>query len=320
MATQWLRRAWLVAASSAAALLIAACGGGTVASQFIPERVVAFGDAFADLGQAGARYTVNDTSVDRNWTEYVARSYGRTLAASSAGGFSYATGNARVTATPDAAGGSAPTVTSQITTFLGTGAPLASDLVLVSAGTSDVIANAKAVIDNLQTQDAALNAVGQAGRELAAQVNRLVQAGAKHVVVVGPYNLGRSPWAVQTNRFGLLEALSGRFNDQLLIQLHNFDLGQSVLYVDAALYFNLVTSDPGGSGLGNGTNPVCNSVDSGPGIGTGTNQVNSRLCTPSTLIAGADHNRYLFADRVYPTPAGQRLFGEVAVGKVKDRW
>lgn len=316
MATQWLRRACLLA-GSALSLLLAACGGGTVDSQFAPARIVAFGDGFADLGQTGARYTVNDTTVS-NWTQYVADAYGRTLVAAAAGGTSYATGNARVNATPDAAGGGAPSVATQIGTFLAGGAPLASDLILVNAGNSDVIVQAKSVIDGVQTQEQALASIGQAGRDLGAQVRRLVQAGADHVVVVGPYNLGRSPWAAQTGRRPLMEALSGRFNEQMLVSI--VDLGSSVLYLDAALYFNLVSAAPTDYNLTNSTDVVCNSVDSGAGIGTGTGQVNSRLCTPGTIIAGADYNRYLFADRVYPTPAGQRLFGNMAGGRIRDRW
>src|SRR5205085_7541316 len=105
MASQWLRRALLWAAS-ASILLLAGCGGGNVVSRFTPDRLVSFGDAFSDLGQNGRRYTVNDGQVN-NWTDVLARSYGRTLTATSAGGTSYATGNARVTAKPDAAGNAA---------------------------------------------------------------------------------------------------------------------------------------------------------------------------------------------------------------------
>ncbi len=53
--------------------------------------------------EKGTRYTVNDGSVN-NWTLQVASGYGKTLTASSAGGKSYAAGNARIVAKPDAAG------------------------------------------------------------------------------------------------------------------------------------------------------------------------------------------------------------------------
>jgi outer membrane lipase/esterase len=211
-------------------------------------------------------------------------------------------------------------VQEQIDTFLGANTLGENDLVLVSAGTSDVIVQAAATLSGAQTQDAMIANLGQAGRDLGAQVRRLVDAGGHHVVVVGPYNLGRSPWAAQLGQAALLEAASSRFNQQLLVSM--VDLGADVLYVDAALEFNLITASPGSSGfdLTDAGTVVCTSVDPGPGIGTGTNQVNSNLCTPSTVIAGADTSKFLFADRVYPTPRGQQIFGDFAFNRIRERW
>lgn len=315
MATQWLRRGWLLAAASA--LLLSACGGGDIVSKLTPRRIVAFGDAMADLGQNGSRYTVNDGSVN-NWTAFVASSYGLPLAPSSAGGTSYAYGNARVVAKPDAAGNAAtPTVQEQIDTFLASGRPQDTDVLIVSAGTSDVIVQARAAIAGEQTRDQMLSAVGQAGRDLAAQVRRLIGAGATHVVVSGTYNLGRSPWAIATSQQGLLEAASSRFNEQLLIAM--VDLGANALYIDAALQFNLLSGNPGGYSLANATTPVCTSTDPGPGIGIGAGQVNSSQCTTATL-ANSDYAGFLFADAVYPTPRGHQLFGDHAQSRIRERW
>lgn len=315
MAFPWMRRAWLVAAG-AAALLLAACGGGSVDSQLSPSRVIAFGDGMADVGQTGGRYTVNDGSVN-NWTQFVANSYDRGLAPSSSGGLSYAWGNARVAAKPDAAGNSAtPTVQEQIDTFLAGNAIADDDLILVSAGTADVITQARLALDGSQTTDEAIANAEQAGRDLATQIKRLVSAGGRHVVVAGTYNLGRSPWARELGSDGLLENLSTKFNSSLLISL--VDQGGNVLYVDFALYFNQQTGN--NNDVANNTDAVCTSVDPGPGIGTGAGQVNSRLCTPGTIRAGQDYNNYLFADRVYPTPRGHQLFGDYARDRIKNRW
>jgi len=330
MATQWLRRAWLVAACTTA-LLVAACGGGSIVSSFTPTRVIAFGDAMADLGQNGRRYTVNDNTVN-NWTEFVARGFGLQLAPSAAGGLSFATGNARITATTDAAGNTGtPSVAQQVDAFLAASRPTENDLIMVSAGTSDVIVQAKAVMDGAIGEAQAQQNVQQAADALAAQVRRLVDAGARHVVVVGPYNLGRSAWAVQTSQAGLLERLSAisgntganqprSFNERLLIAM--VDLGATVLYVDAALEFNLITATPEATGfeLSNATAVACASVDPGPGIGTGAGQVNSNLCTPATIAAGTDYTRFLFADRVYPTPRGHVIFGDFAFNRIRERW
>lgn len=317
MAIQWLRRGWLVAVS-ASVLLLAACGGGdSVESQFTPDRIVVFGDAMADVGQNGTRFTVNDGSVN-NWTQFVANRYGRALAPVSAGGTSYATGNARITAKPDAGGSTATrTVTEQVDAFLAAGAPGAGDLVIVNAGTSDLIVQAQAVIAGTQTREDMVANVGQAGREMAAQVRRLVSAGAAHVVVAGPINLGRSVWAVQLDQESLLEAATREFNTRLLIGIA--DLGETVLYVDAEREFNLYVANPGSHDFSIVDQAACTSVDPGTGIGTGAGQVDSSECTTATVL-NAEYDRYVFADRVYPTPNGHRRFGDFAQARIRDRW
>jgi phospholipase/lecithinase/hemolysin len=313
MAFPWMRRAWLLAA--AAAVLLAACGGGTVDSQLTPSRIIAFGDAMADMGQNGSKYTVNDTQID-NWTQYVANAYAVPLAPSAQGGLSYAYGNARVTATPDAAGNSStPTVQQQITTFLASNPTVgSSDLILVSAGMSDLIVQARATLEGSQTADQLNANATQAGTDLGEQIKRLVGAGATHVVVAGPHNLGRSPWANETGQNALMETATTQFNSALKIDLVNF--GATVLYVDAQLYFNTQSSTS--SSFTNFVNAVCTSVDPGPGIGTGNGQVNSALCTPATV--SGDYSQFLYADRVYPTPRGHQLFGEYARTQIHNRW
>ena len=126
------------------------------------------------------------------------------------------------------------------------------------------------------------------------------------------------PWATITGQAALLSDASGRFNDQLLLSI--VDLGANVLYVDAALQFNLMVSSPPSFNLTDSTNLVCTSVDPGPGIGTGAGQVNSALCNTSTLLAGADYTHFLFADRIYPTPQGHRTFGDFAFDRIRARF
>ena len=317
MSCLWMRRA-LLALVSSSALLLAACGSGTIESQLHPTRIVTFGDGFSDLGQGGARYTVNDNSINV-WTQQVALSYGLELKARAAGGTSYATGNARVTQKPDAAGDSAtPTVTEQIDAFLAADTIGANDLLIVNGGIADIIAEDAKVRSGSGTADQLLANARQAGRDLAAQVRRLVNAGARHVVVTGTYDLSKSPWAIRTAQTELLFQASSAFNNQLLVSM--VDLGQDVLYVDAPLFYNLMVALPGTYSLANSTDPVCTSVDPGPGIGIGPNQVNSKLCTTSTLVANVDYNQYLFADLVYPAPAAHRQFGTYAYDRIRTRW
>jgi len=317
MSCNWMRRG-LLALATASALLVAACGSGTIESQLQPSRIVAFGDGFSDLGQGGSRYTVNDATVNI-WSHQVASSFGVGLTTASAGGTSYATGNVRINSKPDAAGSSSTlTVKEQIDSFLAASTIGANDLLIVSGGIGDIVAEMALVTSGAQTGEQMIVKAKQAGSELATQVRRLVSAGATHVVVVGPYHLGKSPWATAIGQASLLTEASSKVNEELLVSI--VDLGANVLYVDAALLYNLMVGSPTSYGLTNATDLVCTSVDSGAGIGTGAGQVNSALCTTSTLVAGADYSAYLFADRIYPTPQGHRKFGEYAYSKIRDRW
>jgi len=318
MSCLWMRRALLALVSASTLLLLAACGSGTIESQLHPTRIVVFGDAFSDLGQNGSRYSVNDNTVNV-WTQEVAVSFGLNLATVANGGTSYATGSARVTATPDAAGNSAtPTITQQVDTFLSRDAIQPNDLFIVSGGIADLITEDALVRNNVETSAQMIANAKQAGKDLATQVRRLVNAGAAHVVVVGTYDLSKSLWATNTSQTDLLGQASTAFNDQVLVSL--VDLGQTVLYIDAPLVFNVMVATPTVYGLSNSTAAVCTSVDPGPGIGIGPNQINSAKCTTSTLLPGVDYNQYVFADWIYPTAAAHRQFGSFAYSRITQRW
>ena len=317
MAANWMRRSLMVAACASAALL-AACGSSTTESAISPQRMIAFGDGMSDVGQKGTRYTVNDGSVN-NWTLQVASGYGKTLTASSAGGKSYAAGNARIVAKPDAAGSNTTlTVKEQIDSFLASNTFTGDDLVMINGGISDVIANMAAVNAGTMTTEQMITASRQAGTDFAAQIRRLVNAGAKYVVVAGTYDLSKTPWATDIGRTTVLNSASSAFNEGLLVGI--VDLGANVLYVDAAYYFNLVTGSPSSYGFDNADDPVCTSVDADNGIGIGAGQVNSALCTSSTLLSGANATSFVFADSVYLTPSAQRQFGTYAYDRLRARW
>ena len=317
MAANWMRRTIMVAACASAALL-AACGSSTTESAITPERFIAFGDANSDVGQKGSLYTVNDGSVN-NWTLQLVGNYGKALTPAATGGKSYAVGNARVAAKPDATGNaSTPTITEQIDTFLASNRFGANDVVILSGGISDVIAGMAAVNAGTQTEAAMVAASRKAGEDMAAQVRRLVTAGAKYVVVAGTYNLSKTPWAKTMGREALLADASSRFNDGLLVGI--VDLGANVLYVDLAYYVNLYADIPANFGFNNAAAAVCTSVDPTNGIGIGTGRVNSALCNSSTLLSGANQSSYVFADQVYLTPSAHRQFGTYAYDRLKARW
>ncbi|MGB3069596.1 MAG: GDSL family lipase [Ottowia sp.] len=305
MTSLWSRRAVLTAACAGiAGAALSACGSSSVASAITPTRFVSVGDGFSDIGQAGHVFSVNDGTL--LWTQQLASYYGLTLSAASAGGFSYAQGHAMIKSADTTSGTNAPSVADQITSVLARTALVADDLVFITGGIADIVNAVTATGISSTTTDT----VKAAGKAQADQVRRLVDAGATHVVVAGVYNLGISPWGIQQNITQGLEDLSVAFNDQLLIGIN--DLGATVLYLDPALFFNLIANKPSNYPFDVVDSPVCTTAD-------------SSTCTSSTIVSGADYTRYLFADNLYFTPAAQRLFVnesylENAYTRLKQRW
>ena len=314
MAANWMRRTALVAACASAALL-AACGSSSIESALKPEQLITFGDGYSFVREQ--RYTVNNGTVN-NWTLQLLDHYQKS--GSATGGLvSFAEGNTRIAQHPDAAGNATtPTITEQVDRFLAMGTPKPNDLLLLNGGISDLIVGMAAVRAGTQTPDQFVANARLNGQALAAQVRRLVAAGASHIAVTGTYDLGKTPWAKSIGQEALLSQASSRFNESLLVAIN--DLSQHVLYVDAAYYVNLYESSPSSFSFNNATTPVCTSVDAGNGIGIGQGQVNSALCTPATLLPGADADRYVFADAVYLTPSAHRQLGTYAYDKLRARW
>ena len=320
MIATWSRRAALIACGAALSLLVG-CGASTTVSGLTPTRVISFGDAFSDVGQhSGMKYTVNDGTVN-TWVNTFANSYGLAVTPSSVGGTGYAQGLARVNTATNAAGLlGTPSISQQIDAFLAKDNFGPSDVVLIVGGVSDIVAEMNAVNVGIQTTNQMQTNVQQAGRDLAAQVVRLVANGANFVVVSGAYNMGQTPWAVAAGTGTLLTSTSTLFNDAMLVPI--VSMGKNLLYVDSTYYLNLLSNPLSAPayGLTNATTPVCTSVDYGTGIGLGTGQVNSLLCTSSTLVSGANPAQYTFADEMYFTPTVQRLFGSYAFSRVRSRW
>lgn len=321
MTGQTTRRGFLLAAGTGAmvgAASLAGCGSGTIDSALTPKRFIGFGDGFSDLGQGGARFTVNDGNVN-NWTQQMATNYNLPLTSASAGGLSYAQGNARVVSNPDAAGNASTlSIKQQIDSFLASNSFVAGDVVMINGGISDIVFETMASIAGTQTSAQALANVAAVGVAFGNQIQRLVAAGAKNVLVTGVYNMSKSAWSTATGQATLLDAASSKFNEQLLVTIVN--LGANVLYVDSAYYFNLIFASPTAYNMVNSSTVVCTSVDSANGIGIGAGQVSSKLCNASTIASGLAYNSYLHADSVYFTPAAHVLFGNYAYTRLRGRW
>lgn len=308
MKTSWFSRAAAVALVAAASLL-AACGSGSTVQQLTPTRFMAVGDGMIDLGHDGKRYTINDGSM--LWTQQLASHFGLTLADSSTGGLSYARGNARITAT-DPTGGGAPSLSAQVDALL---ARLNnkfedSDVIILSGGHTDIV-TAVNETGISATTTATVKAAGTALGDLA---KRLSEAGAKHVVVSGVYNLGLSPWARAQGeaKANAIRDLSVAFNDAMLLSLADTKWGRTVLAINPGLFYNLIANETKDPLFANAKDPVCTTPD-------------ATTCTNNTLVSGAKVEQYLFADKLYFTPLANRLYGSSSYGNnayssLRDHW
>ncbi len=303
MKASWTRRATLALATGAVALL-AACGDGSVVSDLKPTRFITVGDSFADVGQGGSKFTVNDGSL--NWVQGLASHYDQTVTPANTGGWGYAQGYARVDSVDTNSGVNTPSVKQQLDQLLARTTMQSGDVLMINGGLHDIVA----AVEATGISDATTATVQAAGRALAAQVRRAVNAGASHVVVTGVQNVGLTPWALRREQKDAIERLSTAFNDQLLINVA--DMGATVLYFDSALFFNLINNKPENYSVDNEKDPVCTTPD-------------ASTCSPTTVVAGVDYNRYMYADLLNFTPKIQRNFvdrnyGENVYDKFRNRW
>jgi phospholipase/lecithinase/hemolysin len=358
------------ACALALASLLSACGGASstvnpLSTKVNPgianARVIAFGDALSDVGatNSGLRYTVDDGSAGGSMTvaERLAFIYGFTSMTAvtdthvlTGGAYSYAQGEARVTAT-----GTATPLVTQVANFLTNNTPGDNDLIIITAGTRDIIYNANQYFTNSITANDAKANVAQAAVDLANVVQSLTARGAKHVMVVAPFNVARTPWGLAKGAnyptfsadYSFLQQLSilssgdtscASFGCQLTIALvnryHATSYGQPVLLVDIAQYFNLMTGTGAGASdiygrpfpnpTGNlSTFPIATSSGAAltnpdvpvclANISSNSHCTNLTIKNNDTMYNGGarlDYSTAVFADDVNLTPAANRMIAD----------
>lgn len=285
-------------AATGAAGLLSACGSGDIVSALQPNRLVSFGDGLSDLGQGGTRYTVNDGTVN-TWADRLASRYGKTLTAQAAGGLGYAQGHAATDAMPRS-------IEAQIDAFLVNQTLGSSDVVLMNIPLSYVLRPVAAVKAGTLTEAAALLQIADSGVAFAAQVKRLIAAGAKYIVVAGAYDLGKSPFAVAQAQVALHSAGTLKLNDTFKVEA--VKLGANVLFVDAAYLVNRNIEFGPNWGFVNSKDAICTTPT-------------ALTCTDSTLtITASTKAQYLFADNIHMTPSGNQQLGDYAYDQLRGRW
>jgi phospholipase/lecithinase/hemolysin len=306
-------RAALLASLLASALL-ASCGGGEQVQQFVPTRIIAFGDESSVIKTDGSKYTVNalvsgsttqiDCSANPIWIQTLATAYG------------YVFPECPGTLVVDPVSRNYSVVSAQVADLsteidqhLATGGFTSTDLVTILVGSNDVI-----------TQFAQYPAVGEdqlsvnleaAGTELANQVNRVAGLGAKVLISTIP-DVGLTPFAgdrtagTTNGNPALLSRLSTRFNDALLSHLLND--GHKIGLIQADQYILALdrATQAGTGSFANTTLAACQTSAPLP------------KCNTNTLVTDAVGAIWMWADDRHLGPTAQAGLGSLAVTRAQN--
>ena len=290
----------------AAAMLLATTAQAAGSSPF--DNVVVFGDSLSDAGQfyssslgTYSKFTTNPGDVA---VQLVASKYGFNLQPSRVGGSDYAFGGAGVVTDDDGPSSPIPTVTQQITGYLGNGAKAdPRSLYIVWGGANDIFYHAGAYGSGYETATQAVANINAAATQEVALINQLKQAGANYVVVFNLPNIGATPSAQQEATVipGIQTVLTGV--SQSYNQTLNAGLGSHTLAVNTYALFDQVLANPAKYGFTNATTPACTTSS-------------SHDCNGSTLVAPNADQTYLFADGVHPTTAAHVMLSQVVLSEL----
>lgn len=308
-------------------LLLASCGGGQAQNNFLPARIIAFGDETSvivdTMGDGnGSKYSVNavvstsDSTIvcgqNPLWIQMVATSYPNLV---------FPECNPQPLAVLNPVnrnrafdGAVAADLSGQIDAQISDSGVQPGDLVTVLVGVNDVIAQyAQYPALSQTTLEQNLQVAGQV---VANQVNRLADLGAKVVVSTIP-DIGYSPFAlaekaahIDTDRQQLLIGLVATFNAALRTTIYND--GRRIGLVTMDQQVDSTIQYVGTNGFTNVTTGVCDLTQSKlvpPSI---------LDCTSSTLIPNAVGTNYLWADDRHLSNGGQNLLGNLAMTRAHN--
>lgn len=182
------------------------------------------------------------------------------------------------------------------------------ELVTVLAGGNDVIANlntanrvaSAAAQDPLAMEAAnaqAIQAMSEAGTELADDVRSLVSHGARYIAVLNLPDVAQTPYAYAqpAQAQSLISKMVKAYNTALSQGLQG---ERRALLLDIYTQGHIQTTAPWLFGITNMRTPACD-------LGK-TLLPSSLTCTDATLVSG-DTSRYAFSDSMHPTPYGHKL-------------
>lgn len=265
--------------------------------------VVVFGDSLSDSGNAAAASglavppgTSFTTNPDPVWAEIVAETFGASGAHSLAGGTNYAFSGACMNPATPCIQDDSPTVTEQIGMHLGArgGSLDPNSLYTLWGGLNDISNSA------LSNPAMAPGYVLAAADVNVAQIRRLREAGARHVVVFNLPDVAQSPYAVNLGPAAQagLSALVTEYNRRLSAGIRENE--QGVVPVNTHAMLTEITTNPGRYGFTNITGTACGAPNAGTAVSIQCGPAGSSF--PVTYVPGMNET-YLFADRSHPSGA-----------------
>lgn len=314
----WGRPALLAAVVGAA--LLVACGGGEQVETFRANRLLAFGDETSVITADGSKYSVNalqtadntklDCSSNALWIQNVAAVYGlvfpecNLLPVVAPVSRIYASAGARVA-------GIGP----QIDLHIASGGFTEKDMVTMLAGANDIL-DQYAQYPGVSEVQLTIN-IEQAGAELAAQVNRIANLGAK-VLLSTTLDMGYTPFALteeaaNVGRAALLSRLSERFNAKLRANIMNDGRKIGLIKLDEYVKSVAKARLAGGGIFVNTTLAACLPTSPLPTCTTKTLGTDAATVPPPATPTAADGITWLWADATHLSAGGQVSLGSLAV-------
>jgi phospholipase/lecithinase/hemolysin len=332
----------------------------TLLAQSSGLRFVSFGDSLSDVGTyspfattlfGGGLFTTNPGQI---WTQMVAEHYGDGLTPAFEGGFGsplvpagglgYAQGGSRVSLQPgighappgspgaDFAQATTVPVSMQVNEFLQTfGRFQSNQVVLINGGANDLLFNLESTLMTGSTPKPAqllkgIAAVQKAAVDYGALVKKILNAGAKHVVVLNLADFSQSPEGLASLDNGkVLRPIIRAFNDTLVATLILNGSWNRIIYVDAFSFMDSVIENYQALGFTvSNTGTACNGeaeIEEAVGLGFPPDPefADALFCSPVTYTVPEAPQTYIFADGLHPTTHYSELFAQFVEGKMAAR-
>jgi len=298
---------------------LTACGGGTSQyDPFIAQRVIAFGDETSALTSTGQNYSINGTtSSDDGFGNlaYTVNCNGNPIWVQSLAGFyGFVFAECNTSNNPSTqavmraqAGAEVADIQVQIDAQIAAGGFRDKDLVSMLAGANDII-ELYQQFPGRSEEDLTVELRAR-GKQLALQVNRLVDFGTKVIVATVP-DMGLTPYARKqqlefddTDRAAMLSRLTAAFNEGLGVNIV-LD-GRYVGLVQADLRTQAMVRSPLSFGLNNVSSGACLATAELPD------------CTTQTLADGATATTWMWADDLHLSYAGHAQLASLAVDRAR---